>query len=154
MTTTDTRLDDSPGAMVDRLLAATNAHDLDALVDCFADDYVNETPAHPSRGFQGREQVRRNWTQIFAGVGDLRAEVVRRAVDGDLAWVEWDMQGTRRDGVPHAMRGVTVFRVADGRAAWASFYLEPVDQQGDSVDDAVRRAVTAPVESGADGARS
>jgi ketosteroid isomerase-like protein len=143
--TPDTRLADGPGAMVDRLLAATNAHDLDALVDCFAVDYVNETPAHPSRGFSGREQVRRNWTQIFAGVADLRAEVVRRAVDGELAWVEWDMQGTRRDGIPHAMRGVTVFRVVDGRAAWASFYLEPVDRGGDSVDDAVRRVVNAPV---------
>ena len=148
MTTTDTHRADGPADLVDRLLAATNAHDLDALVDCFSPDYVNETPAHPSRGFQGREQVRANWTQIFAGVGDLRAEVVRRAVDGDLAWVEWDMRGTRRDGTPHAMAGVTVFRVVDGRAAWASFYLEPVDHQGDSVDDAVRRAVAVPAAEG------
>jgi ketosteroid isomerase-like protein len=152
--TIDTRLADGPGAMVDRLLAATNAHDLDALADCFAIDYVNETPAHPSRGFSGREQVRRNWTQIFAGVADLRAEVVRRAVDGDLAWVEWDMKGTRRDGTPHAMRGVTVFRVVEGRAAWASFYLEPVDRAGDSVDDAVRQVMNAPAVPDADGARS
>jgi ketosteroid isomerase-like protein len=152
LSTTDTERDDGPGAMVDRLLAATNAHDLDALVDCFAADYVNETPVHPSRGFQGREQVRRNWTQIFAAVGDLRAEVVRRAVDGDVAWVEWDMHGARRDGSTHAMRGVTIFRVVDGRAAWARFYLEPVDRQGDSVDEAVQRAVApagAPVSEGA-----
>jgi ketosteroid isomerase-like protein len=149
MTTTDTHQADGPGAMVDRLLAATNAHDVEALVDCFAPDYVNETPAHPSRGFHGREQVRANWTQIFGGVGDLRAEVVRRAVDGDLAWVEWDMRGTRRDGTAHAMAGVTVFRVVDGRAAWASFYLEPVDQQGGTVDDAVRRAVAVPAAEGA-----
>jgi len=153
MTTTERRADDGPAAMVDRLLAATNAHDLEALVDCFAADYVNETPAHPSRGFHGREQVRRNWAQIFAGVADLRAEVLRRAVDGDLAWVEWDMRGTRRDGSPHAMAGVTVFGVADGRAAWARFYLEPVDQQGDSVDDAVRRVVGRPDEPATEGAR-
>jgi ketosteroid isomerase-like protein len=153
MSTTDTQRDDGPGAMVDRLLAATNAHDLDTLVDCFAADYVNETPVHPSRGFEGREQVRRNWTQIFAGVGDLRAEVVRRAVDGDLAWVEWHMHGTRRDGSPHEMRGVTMFRVLAGRAAWARFYLEPVDQQGDSVDDAVHRAVSVPAASVGQGAR-
>ena len=153
MTTTDTRPTHGPAAMVDRLLAATNAHDLDALVDCFAADYVNETPAHPSRGFVGREQVRRNWTQIFAGVEDLRAEVVRRAVDDDMAWVEWHMHGTRRDGIPHAMRGVTVFRVLDGRAVWASFYLEPVDQQGDSVDDAVGRAVVVAGRPVAEGVR-
>jgi len=52
--------------VVNRLLAATNAHDVDALVGCFAPDYVNETPAHPLRGFHGHEQVRSNWTAIFA----------------------------------------------------------------------------------------
>jgi ketosteroid isomerase-like protein len=141
MTTTDTTPAEGPGMWVDRLLAATNAHDLDALVDCFAVDYVNETPAHPSRGFRGSEQVRRNWAQIFAGVPDLTAQVRSRAMDGDTVWVEWDNRGTRRDGTAHAMRGVTVFGVADGRATWARFYLEPVDAQGDTVDDAVKRAV-------------
>ena len=37
--------------IVERLVATTNAHDLEALVDCFAPDCVNETPAHPARGF-------------------------------------------------------------------------------------------------------
>ena len=46
------------------LLQATNAHDLDALVDCLDTFYRNETPAHPSRDFAGREQVRGNWRQI------------------------------------------------------------------------------------------
>jgi ketosteroid isomerase-like protein len=65
-------------------LAAVNDHDLDALVACFAPDYVNETPARPQRGFRGREQVRRNWTQIFAGVPDIRAAVPRYATDGHM----------------------------------------------------------------------
>ena len=62
---------DDPNAFVDRLLQATNDHDLEALVACFADDYENETPVHPARGFRGREQVRRNWEQIFAHVPDV-----------------------------------------------------------------------------------
>lgn len=132
---------DEQGGFVDRLLTATNAHQLDALVDCFSEDYVNETPAHPGRGFQGREQVRRNWEQIFASVPDLTAHVVRRAVDGQTAWVEWEMLGTRRDGAAHAMRGVTVFGVVDGQAAWARFYLEPVDDDSGTVDEAVRRTL-------------
>lgn len=41
--------------------------------------------AHPERGFTGRDQVRRNWEQIFAAVPDVTAEVVRIAVDGDTA---------------------------------------------------------------------
>jgi hypothetical protein len=40
-----------PDALVYRLQRATNAHDLEAVVGCFAPDYRNETPAHPERGF-------------------------------------------------------------------------------------------------------
>jgi hypothetical protein len=127
--------------LVDRLLAATNAHDLDALVACFADDYENQTPAHPARSFRGREQVRRNWEQIFAHVPDLRAEVVRRATSGGTVWTEWEMTGTLGDGTTHHMRGVILFGVRDGLASWARFYLEPVDPGAGTVDDAVRDQV-------------
>jgi ketosteroid isomerase-like protein len=121
-----------PMAVVRRLQAATNAHDIDALVDCFTPDYVSEIPLHPSRSFRGAEQVRRNWTQILGGVPDLHSELVRSSVDGDVAWAEWEWTGTRRDGAPHLMRGTTILGVRDGRIAWARFYMEPV------VDDAVR----------------
>ena len=132
---------DGPSELVDRLLAATNAHDIDALVACFAEDYVNETPVHPARGFRGREQVRRNWEQIFAFVPDIRASVLRATVSGDTAWTEWEMTGTRGDGTAHRMRGVILFGVRDGVAAWARFYLEPVDEAAATVDDAVRDQV-------------
>jgi ketosteroid isomerase-like protein len=132
---------DAPRALVERLLLATNAHDIDAVVACFADDYENETPAHPTRSFRGSEQVRRNWLQIFAHVPDIRAEVPRLVVDGDTAWTEWEMTGTRGDGTAHHMRGVIVFGVRDGVASWARFYLEPVDDVAGSADDAVRAQV-------------
>ena len=130
---------DGPAAMVERLCRATNARDLDALVACFADDYRNETPAHPQRGFTGREQVHKNWQQIFSVIGDLHAEVLRLAVDGETVWSEWEHRGTRPDGSPHVMRGVVIFGVTDGVANWARFYLEPVQQGGDDVDTFRRR---------------
>jgi ketosteroid isomerase-like protein len=132
-----------PSTMLRRLERATDAHDLEALVDCFSPDYRNETPVHPARGFRGREQVRRNWQQIFAGVPDLRARVLRSTVDGATVWSEWEMSGTRRDGAEHLMRGVVVFEVADGRAASARFYLEPVDPGPEDVDAAVQATVGA-----------
>jgi ketosteroid isomerase-like protein len=132
-----------PAALVRRLADATNAHDLDALVACFAEDYVNETPLHPARGFRGAEQVRRNWTQLFAGIPDLTARVLATAVDGDTVWSEWEMAGRRRDGVAHRMRGVIIFRVAQGQAAAARFYLEPVDGASDGVDAEIARLTAA-----------
>lgn len=132
---------DGPQHLVDRLVKATNDHDIDALVACFALDYENETPVHPGRGFVGREQVRRNWEQIFAFVPDVRAEVLGLVVDGDTAWSEWEMTGTRRDGTAHCMRGVILFGVRDGVAGWARFYLEPVDETATTVAGAVHDQV-------------
>lgn len=130
-----------PLAVVERLRAACNARDLEALVACFADDYTNLTPAHPQRGFVGHDQVRRNWEQVFAFVPDLRAEVQATAVSGDEVWSEWEMQGRRRDGSAHHMRGVIVFTVRGDAIAAARFYLEPVDESDSTVDDAIREQV-------------
>ena len=130
--------DGGPAAMVKRLCSATNDHDLPELVACFAPGYRNETPAHPQRGFTGREQVRRNWEQIFAAIPDLSTEVLRSAVDGDTVWTEWEMRGTRLDGAHHLMRGVSIFKVVDDAFASVRFYLEPVEQGSGGVDAAVR----------------
>jgi ketosteroid isomerase-like protein len=127
--------------MVDRLRRAVDEHDLDALVACFDDDFVNETPAHPDRSFRGRDQVRANWTRIFAAVPDLTAGVMRSSVDGDTVWTEWEHRGTRRDGSAHLMRGVVIFRVRDDKATWSRFYMEPVQEGGGGVDEAIRDQV-------------
>ena len=127
-----------------RLAAATNAHDIDALVACFAADYRNETPAHPAQGFLGADQVRRNWTQLFAGMPDLTSRVLATAADGDTVWSEWEMSGRRPDGTAHLMRGVIIFGVREDKAAWARFYLEPVETAGGDVNAAVARASAGP----------
>jgi ketosteroid isomerase-like protein len=132
---------EEPASVLERLVQATNNHDLEALVACFDDAYINETPAHPQRGFHGREQVRRNWTEIFAAVPDIRARVRRTAVDGETVWTEWEMSGTRRDGDAFLMRGVIIFSVAEGAVASARFYLEPVEQTSGDVNTAVRGVV-------------
>src|SRR5579884_4145692 len=108
------RTESSPEALVKHLEHATNQHDLEQIVGCFSSEYRNETPAHPERGFTGREQVRANWTQILAAVPDLTCEVLRYAVDDDTVWSEWEHRGTRRDGTSHLMRGVIIFGVVEG----------------------------------------
>jgi ketosteroid isomerase-like protein len=149
------RTSQGPAAVVARLLAAINAHDLEAMVACFADDYVNEWPAHPQRGFRGNQQVRSNWSQIFAGVPDLRARLPRMVVDGDTVWAEWDLSGTRRDGAAHLMRGVSIFGVAEGRLAWVRFYLEPVEETSGDVDTFTHQTVgTNAADADATGMRS
>lgn len=125
--------------VVERLDAALNAHDLDAFLDCFHEDYASEQPAHPDRAFQGREQVRMNWAAVFEGVPDFRSELVRAAVDGEIVWSEWRWRGTQSDEAALDMVGVMVCGVRDGRMSWARLYMEPVEQAGAGIDAAVRR---------------
>jgi ketosteroid isomerase-like protein len=139
-------MDDTPEpgqALLERLAAAANGHDLDALVGCFAPDYRNETPAHPAQGFTGRDQVRRNWELIFAVMPDLTARVLRSCGDGEVVWSEWEMTGTRADGGTQQMAGVILFGVRDGRFSWARFYLEPVQAGGPDVNQALRQRTGA-----------
>jgi hypothetical protein len=126
----------------DRLVAATNAHDLDAIAACFADGYVNETPCHPARGFSGGDQVRSNWSTILAAVPDLTAHVVATASGPGVEWSEWEMRGTRRDGSRHLMRGVMVFATDGDVAHGCRFFVEPVDDSEDGIEVAVARHVS------------
>jgi len=132
---------DQGDGVLGRLIHATNAHNIDAIVACFASGYRNETPVHPARGFIGRDQVRRNWEQILGFVPDIHAKVLRSSVQDGVVWSEWEQHGTRRDGTPHVMRGVVIFGVEHDLIAWARFYLEPVQEGGGDVDHAVRAQV-------------
>jgi ketosteroid isomerase-like protein len=125
--------------IMERLLKAMNAHDLDAFVACFALDYDSEQPAHPSRSFRGRDQVRKNWEGVFAGVPDISAELIMSATTGDGVEVgEWRWQGTHTDGSPFAMRGVIVAGVDQHEITWGRLYMEPVEEGGADINEMVQ----------------
>lgn len=130
-----------PAVLMERLQRAINQHDLDGLAECFAPGFLSEQPAHPDRAFYGRGQVRSNWSQIFGLVPNIEAVLLRCASEGETVWAEWDWRGSRADGAPFAMRGVTVQRVQEDRIAWVRLYMEPV-RAGNGVDAAVRQAIT------------
>jgi hypothetical protein len=130
---------------MNRLLAAMNAHDLDAFVACFAPGYRSEQPAHPSRVFEGSEQVRENWTSVFAGVPDFEAELVLSATADDGVEIgEWRWRGTYPDGSPFAMGGVTVMGIDGGQIAWGRLYMEVIEQEGVGIDQMVRDTYRPP----------
>jgi ketosteroid isomerase-like protein len=127
-------------ATIVRLRDAMNAHDLEAMAALFATDYRSEQPAHPNRGFGGRDQVVENWTQMFRGVPDLQVGVVKETTDGTTTWSEWVWRGSHADGRPFLMKGVTVFGLRDdGLITWARLYMEPVEHDSAPIDEAVRQ---------------
>jgi ketosteroid isomerase-like protein len=120
-------------AIVEHMRAALDAHDLDAYVDFFAEDFIGERPRHPGGDVRGRDEVRVSWAEIIGDVPDLRVEIPAAVQDGDTVWSEWRIFGTARSGALLEIRGVMIFGVRDGRVAWARTYLEPVEQAGKSL---------------------
>jgi ketosteroid isomerase-like protein len=133
------------GHVTNDLLAAMNAHDLDAFVACFAPDYRSDQPVHPARAFEGSDKVRENWTSVFAGVPDFHAELVSTATTDEGAEIsEWHWEGTHADGAPFAMRGVTVMGIEDRQIAWSRLYMEPIDRDDTGIDEMVSETYRPP----------
>ena len=119
--------------VIERMAEALNRHDLEAFVGCFAPNYRSEQPAHPNRGFGGREQVRKNWSGMFESFPDFEAQLLRHAADERVVWGEWRWRASGLD-----MAGVTVMGVEGDRVVWARLYMEPVEENGQDIDEAMR----------------
>jgi ketosteroid isomerase-like protein len=116
--------------LLERMRAALDAHDLDAFVSFFRDDYVGERPRHPGTPMSSRDDVRRNWEEVISDVPDLRVDVPAAVEDGNTIWSEWRAYGTARSGAELELRGVIIFGIQDGQVAWSRMYMEPVEHEG------------------------
>jgi ketosteroid isomerase-like protein len=128
-----------PRALLDRLTAAQNAHDLEGMLACFHADYMSEQPLFPARTFQGINQVRANWSTLLGAISDFHAETVRSAVDGDTLFAEVHWTGTKADGSALDERGVLIAGVRDDRLAWGRLYVDEVAAESADIDTVVRQ---------------
>jgi len=127
-----------PRAVLTRLTAAQNAHDLEGMLACFDQDYCSEQPLFPARTFQGIAQVRANWSALLESIPDFQGETVRSAADGDTVFAEIHWTGTKADGMPLDERGVIIAGIRDDRIAWGRLYVDEVEREGADIDAVVR----------------
>jgi ketosteroid isomerase-like protein len=99
-------------------LDAFNRHDLDAIMECFADDCVFYMPrgAGP-RGDQyvGRQEVRTGLAKRFEGIPDVHYGDDQHWVCGDLGVSEWTLTGTSTSGKYIEVRGVDLLEFVEGK---------------------------------------
>jgi ketosteroid isomerase-like protein len=131
-------------SVVERLQAAMNRHDLEAFLDCFDANYHSDQPVHPQRTFSGSEQVRKNWSQVFSGIPDFQADLLRFTVEGETEWSEWHWQGTQDSGTRLNMRGVMILGIQDGRIRWGRLYMEQVEEESGDINANVAEMTKRP----------
>src|SRR5258706_7710889 len=124
----DAQTHSSPQVVFERMIQATNRHDLDAMLQYFAPDFRSEQPCHPERAFTGRAGVRKNWSFFFTTVPDMQVDILNAVEEGDTIWAELYYRGTQTDRKKFTVKGVTMMGIQADQIIWARLYIEPVQE--------------------------
>jgi ketosteroid isomerase-like protein len=114
-----------------RLVAAFNAHDLDAVMSFFVADPVLEMPRGPQpwgRRLEGSDDVRAGLASRFAGIPDVHYGDDRHWVAGDRGCSEWLLTGTATDGTRIEVRGCDLFEFRGDKIARKDSYWKIVER--------------------------
>lgn len=99
-------------------LEAFNRHDLDSIMNYFAEDCVFYMPrgARP-RGdrYVGKAEVRAGLAKRFVGIPDVHYGEDQHWICGDLGVSEWTLTGTAKSGQHIEVRGVDLLEFANGK---------------------------------------
>ena len=114
------------------VLDGFNRHDLDAILEHFADDAVFESPRGPeSYGtrYVGKEAVRAGLAKRFEGIPDVHYGDDRHFVsaDGVRGASEWTLTGTTTDGERLEVRGCDLWTFRDGKIVVKDSYWKRVE---------------------------
>jgi ketosteroid isomerase-like protein len=101
-----------------KILDAFNRHDLDAIMEFFADDCSFDMPRGPEpwgQRFTGKVQVREALASRFKGIPDVHYGDERHWVAGDRGVSEWTLTGTTTAGVSLKVRGCDLWEFRNGK---------------------------------------
>ena len=105
--------------VLQEVLDAFNAHDLDLIMSFFADDCVMDMPHGPGPGGRllvGKDEVREGIRSRLDGIPDIHYGDDRHWVCDDRGVSEWTIRGTQRERRAHRgarLRSVRVRRRED-----------------------------------------
>ncbi|MGE5739438.1 MAG: nuclear transport factor 2 family protein, partial [Betaproteobacteria bacterium] len=120
------------GTTAKAILDAFNAHDLDAIMQFFADDCSLDMPRGPEpfgQRFVGRAAVREALASRFKGLPDVRYSDDRHFVSGNRVFSEWLLTGTTPNGVRVNVRGCDHYDFRDGKVVRKDSYWKIVEKQ-------------------------
>jgi len=114
------------------ILDAFNAHDLDAIMEFFADDCSLDMPRGPEpwgQRYAGKAAVRAGLATRFEGLPDVHYGEERHWGSGNRVVSEWLLTGTRPGGEKIRVRGCDHYEFRDGKVIRKDSYWKIVEKQ-------------------------
>ena len=109
---------------------AFNAHDLDAIMEFFADDCSFDMPRGREpwgQRFTGKDAVREGLAGRFKGLPDVHYGEDRHWVSANRGVSEWLLTGTTLDGRKVRVRGCDLWEFRDGKVVRKDSYWKIVE---------------------------
>jgi len=113
-----------------QILQAFNRHDLDAIMEFFADDCSFDFPRGTEpwgQRFIGKDQVREALAGRFKGIPDVHYGDDRHWVAEDMGVSEWTLTGTTTSGVSLKVRGCDLWEFRNGKVVRKDSYWKIVE---------------------------
>ena len=119
---------------MEQVLDAFNRHDLDAIMEFFADNCSFDFPRGPEsygQRFIGKAQVREALAGRFKGIPDVHYGEDRHwiSADGNMGVSEWTLAGTTISGVKLNVRGCDHWEFRNGKITRKDSYWKIVEQK-------------------------
>ena len=113
-------------ATIERFNEAFSRHDVPAIMALMTPDCLFEGtfPAPDGQYYRGQAEVGAFWTEFFRGSPSARFETEEIFAGGDRCVVRWVYHWTGPEGEGGHVRGVDIFRVAEGKVAEKLSYVK------------------------------
>jgi ketosteroid isomerase-like protein len=114
-----------------RLFDAFNRHDLDAIMEHFADDATLDMPRGPEpwgQRFSGKAAVREGLAGRFKGLPDVHYGDARHYVSGNMGVSEWLLTGITPGGLQVEVRGTDHYEFRYGKVVRKDSYWKIVEK--------------------------
>jgi len=117
--------------LLQKWIDAFNSKDIEAVMNCYAEDAVNFQVA-AGESARGHAQIRRDTLAFFKGFPDSWATVENLLADADWAAWEWlgggtftgEFYGASPTGKSYELRGCGFFRFKDGKIVYQRGYWD------------------------------
>ena len=114
-----------------QFLKAFDRHDLDAIMEFFAEDCSMDLPRGPHPWGQrmvGKEQIREGCAGRFAGFPDAHYGNDRHWVSGNMGFSEWTLTGTTPSGKSVEVRGTDHVEFREGKIIRKDSYWKIIQE--------------------------